>query len=164
MSTFILNPNDTIVMSDSIVAKAAKTADACQAYVNEAATNWADVEIVKYVCITVLSVSLIVAITVYLCYIKQVNAAQKQKEFDNSQKQIENLQRLQMEKNKLEESKKGNDCTAGKTRADHTVEILKTIAALSKNKDDRADKDTAIAMFDLYKNIKKELQSGCDEK
>ncbi|MCH5312179.1 MAG: hypothetical protein J1E57_09550 [Prevotella sp.] len=62
MSTFLLNPNDTIVMSDSIVAKVTKAADACQMCVNEAATNWADVEIVQQICCSLIQIACIIVV------------------------------------------------------------------------------------------------------
>ena len=62
MSTYILNPNDTIALSNSIVVKMTKAADACQACVNEAATNWADVEIVQQICCSLIQIACIIVV------------------------------------------------------------------------------------------------------
>ena len=49
MSTFILEANDTIVMSDSVVMKFTESANACLSCAKESATNWADLEITKWI-------------------------------------------------------------------------------------------------------------------
>lgn len=159
MSTFILEPNDTIIMNDSIVAKATKTTDACQTYVNEIATNWADVEIVKYICLTVVLIALIVAITVYLCHRKQIYAEQEQKSFDNEQKRLENEQKRQIEKEKYEESKKNGNNTTKKTDSDHAINILKEISTFAKDKDSKTDYSIAKEFYTLYNQIKNEIKT-----
>lgn len=54
-----LEPNDTIVMCDSIVVKLKSGASCTWEYVNDNATNWADVEIAKYISISIICVALI---------------------------------------------------------------------------------------------------------
>lgn len=49
MSTFILEANDTIVISDSVVMKFTESANACLSCAKESATNWADLEITKWI-------------------------------------------------------------------------------------------------------------------
>lgn len=49
MSTFILEANDTIVMSDSVVMKFTESANACLSCAKESTTNWADLEITKWI-------------------------------------------------------------------------------------------------------------------
>lgn len=56
MSTFILNPNDTIVMSDSIIVNVMKMADTCHTGINDTATSWADVEIAKQISCTLITI------------------------------------------------------------------------------------------------------------
>lgn len=159
----ILNPHDTIVLGDSIIVKSAETADVCRACVNEAATNWADVEIVKCICIAFVLVALIVSMVVCLCYQKQVSARQKQMDFDNEQKKLENQQRLQIEKERFEESKKSSSIVE-KTKSDCALEILKAIASLAKNKEDKADAATAAGLCDLYDRIKNGIDSDKNDK
>lgn len=54
-----LEPNDTIVMSDSIVMKLANGATITWEYVNYNATNWANVEIAKWICLSIICIALI---------------------------------------------------------------------------------------------------------
>ena len=56
MSTFIINLNDTIAMSDSAVVELAKLVSACQPCELEAQTNCNDVWIVVVVCATIVIV------------------------------------------------------------------------------------------------------------
>ncbi len=59
MNTFILNPNDTIAMSDSIIVKMMNMSGTCQTCINETATNWADVEIAKQISCTIITITII---------------------------------------------------------------------------------------------------------
>lgn len=54
-----LEPNDTIVMSDSIVIKFVNGANSTCEYANYNATNWADVEIAKWICLSIVCVAFI---------------------------------------------------------------------------------------------------------
>ena len=56
MSTSILNPNDTIVLSDSIIVKVTQTTETCQTCVNKVATNWADVKIAEQMSCAVITI------------------------------------------------------------------------------------------------------------
>ena len=152
MSTFLLNPNDTIVMSDSIVVKVTKVADACQMCVNEVATNWSDIEVVKYICMAAVAITLIVAITVLIYYLTKVCVEQRQKGFDNEQKKADNEQRRKIEMDKHNESEKGSTNSPNKT--DNAMKILKEIASMAKSKDCKTDKDTANELYKLYSEIK----------
>lgn len=152
MSTYILNPNDTIALSNSIVVKMTKAADACQMCVNEATTNWADVEVVKYICMATVAITLIVAITVLIYCLTKVCVEQRQKGFDNEQKKADNEQRREIEMDKHSESEKGSTNSPNKT--DNAMKILKEITSMAKSKDCKTDKDTANELYKLYSEIK----------
>ncbi|MCH5310352.1 MAG: hypothetical protein J1E57_00040 [Prevotella sp.] len=152
MSTYILNPNDTIVLSDSIIVKMTKAADACQMCVNEVATNWADVEVVKYICMAAVAITLIVVITVLIYCLTKVCVEQRQKGFDNEQKKADNEHRCETEMDKHNESEKGSTNSPNKT--DNAMKILKEIASMAKSKDCKTDKDTANELYKLYSEIK----------
>ena len=141
MSTFLLNPNDTIVMSDSIVAKVTKAADACQMCVNEAVTNWADVEVVKYICVAAVAITLIVSIAVLIYCLKKVSAEQRQKSFDNCRKEKENNQRLAFDKDKhdIEIEEKKRAISLGKVEME--MQEKKQKLAFDKDKHDREMKE-----------------------
>lgn len=159
MSTFILNPNDTIVMSDSIIVNVMKMAGTCHAGINEITTNWADVEIVRYICLTVAVVVLIVTFTIYQCYRERIKAEQKQKELElNNKREEREEQRLLREQEKNENAKKDHGNTTQKTDSALAIEILKEIAALSKYKDCKADETTTSNLYDLYSKIKKDIE------
>ena len=59
MSTFIINLNDTIVMSDSAIVELAKVVSTCQPCVQETETNCYDVKIVVIICAAIVLVALI---------------------------------------------------------------------------------------------------------
>ena len=59
MSTFIINLNDTITMSDSAVVELAKVINTCQPCVKEAQTNYNDVWIAGIICLAIVLVALI---------------------------------------------------------------------------------------------------------
>lgn len=159
MSTFILNPNDTIVMSDSIIVNVMKMAGTCHTGINEIATNWADVEIVKCICLTVAVVVLIVTFTIYQCYRERIKAEQKQKELElNNKREEREEQRLLREQEKNEKAKKDHSNTTQKTDSALAIEILKEIAALSKYKDCKVDETTTSKLYDLYNKIKTDIE------
>lgn len=59
MSTFILSPDDTIVMSDSMIVKIMKISGTSQTCINETANNWADVEIAKQISCTIITIAIV---------------------------------------------------------------------------------------------------------
>lgn len=59
MSTFIINLNDTITMSDSAVVELAKVINTCQPCVQEAGTSCNDVWIAGIICLAIVLVALI---------------------------------------------------------------------------------------------------------
>lgn len=59
MSIYILNLNDTIVLKDNMVEKLTKATGDSLCRMNEAATNWADVEIMKQITWAVVMVAAI---------------------------------------------------------------------------------------------------------
>lgn len=59
--THVIGLNDTIILNDSVIGKIEKASNITLSHVNEISTNWADVEIVKFIS---LSIVLIVAILV----------------------------------------------------------------------------------------------------
>ena len=141
MSTYILNPNDTIALSDSIVVKMTTAADACQMCVNEVATNWADVEVVKYICVAAVAITLIVSIAVLIYSLKKISAEQRQKSFDNCQKKKENDQRLAFDKDKhdIEIEEKKRAISQGKVEME--MQGKKQKLAFDKDKHDREMKE-----------------------
>ena len=59
MSTFIINLNDTIALSDSAVVELAKVINTCQPCLQETGANYNDVKIVAIICVTIVLVALI---------------------------------------------------------------------------------------------------------
>ena len=70
MSTFIINLNDTIAMSDSAMVELAKIVSASKSC--EAGTNCHDVTIVAIICGTVVLLAIIVAIVITIWHNKEV--------------------------------------------------------------------------------------------
>ena len=66
MSTFIVNPNDTIVISDNVIIKTNKFLETLCPVVKEAETNGDDVTIAVIVCAATVLIVLIVAVVACL--------------------------------------------------------------------------------------------------
>ncbi len=92
MSTFIINLNDTIAMSDSAVVELAKVINTCQPYVQKAETSCNDVMIVAIVCIATVLVALIAKWAI--CSWKDADAnVLKEERFEKARKEKEEAQR-----------------------------------------------------------------------
>lgn len=90
MSTFILNPNDTMVLSDSIIVKATKAASVCQ----PVETNYFDVCIVALICLAFIVVAWIAKCAI--CSWQKANIDLKKKELDDKRtKEREESERKQ---------------------------------------------------------------------
>lgn len=61
----ILTPNDTIVLSDSIINKMAKSTDIAMSYMNNSMSNWADVRIAQCISCAIVRV-------VFICVVGYV--------------------------------------------------------------------------------------------
>lgn len=95
MSTFILNPNDTIVLNDSIIVKVTEAAETCQTCANEGATNWADVEIAELISCAVITI-IAICVTGYILvklieviskyYSEEIKMKRDEKESERKQK------------------------------------------------------------------------------
>ena len=59
MSTFIINLNDTIAMSDSAIVELAKVINTCQPCVQEAGTNCNDIAIAGIICLAIVIIAII---------------------------------------------------------------------------------------------------------
>lgn len=160
MSTFIINLNDTIAMGDSTVVELAKVINTCQPCVIGTGTNWADVEIAKWICLTIIAVALITAIIIYFCYRKRIISEQEQEQnkFDNQQIGEDNKLRREIERGKYEDSKKDNGLNKQKSDEEKATDILKEVATLSRDKDKRTDSETAARLYKLFAEIKKDLK------
>lgn len=140
MNTFILNPNDTIVMSDSIIVKAMRMSSTCQTCINETANNWADVEIARQISCTLITIVAICVAGYILVKLIEIiskycseERKKKRDEEESSRKQKANLQDKLLsfiEKNTLreeykkEEDKKEKD----KKEKDKMIKVQKGIA------------------------------------
>ncbi len=92
MSTFIINLNDTIALSDSAVVELAKVAGAWHPCVQEAETSCNDVWIVVAVCLTIIAVALIAKCAV-LSWQKATIASKERERNDKKAKEKEEYER-----------------------------------------------------------------------
>lgn len=80
MGTFIVNLNDTIVLSDTVCVKVAKAAEVCKLLVEkEAETNCNDVKIVAYICGAIVLVALFGLIAVVYWKEREIGNAEKER-------------------------------------------------------------------------------------
>lgn len=69
---------DTLfVLKDTVSAHVIKVVDSCPTCVHEAQTNWADVQIVKYICLAIIVISFFAAIAFYLCQKAKYNSEEQ---------------------------------------------------------------------------------------
>lgn len=88
MSTFIINLNDTIAMSDSAVVELAKVVNTCQPCVKEAETNCQDVLIVGLICLAVVLVALIAICGLLYWKHKETEAAGAERDAKETEAEI----------------------------------------------------------------------------
>jgi len=79
MSLFVVSPNDTIVISDSITVKATKAIEVLQPTMTEAGTNSEDVMIAIVICATLVIIALMAFLTFYLWKKKELSAIEKER-------------------------------------------------------------------------------------
>ncbi len=87
---------DTLfIIKDAIATNVLKVVDTCQPCVQEAEMNWADVEIIKYICIAVVLSVLVIAFTLgaitWHNYRKAKECDDLKNEKEEQSKQIEKL-------------------------------------------------------------------------
>lgn len=152
MSTFILNPNDTIVLNDSIIVKVTEATAACQ----PVETNCSDVCIVALICLAFIVVAWIAKCAI--CSWQKANIDFKKREFDDKRtKEKEESERKQKaeEKNRTwqhedQERKQKNDLL------ERRLNILKArcyeLKTFEETKDDKN-----------VKIVKEVLRSNCDD-
>jgi len=92
MSTFITNLNDTIVLSDSTLVELAKIVSTCQPCVQEAQTSCQDVELIKWICITLVMVAIVFSVAMLIWQWRSIKADELRmnKEFTNEVTRREN--------------------------------------------------------------------------
>ena len=79
MSTFIVNLNDTIAMSDSTVVELAKIISCSQPCVSDAETNCQEMIIVGFICVAIVLVALIVKWAVSSWKAAEIAAAKEER-------------------------------------------------------------------------------------
>lgn len=94
MSTFIINLNDTIAMSDSAIVELAKVVSTCQPCVQETETNCYDVIIVVFICAAIVLVALITKWAVLSWKDAEINAVNKERK-EKEDKEKEDSKRKQ---------------------------------------------------------------------
>ena len=88
MSTFIINLNDTIALSDSAVVELAKVINTCQPCLREVETNCNDVKIVAIICIAIVIVALIARCAVLSWKDAEIKAANAEREAKENEADI----------------------------------------------------------------------------
>ncbi len=101
MSTLIVNLNDTVALSDSVVAKIIKLSEACQPVVTEAETNCYDVIIVAVICVAIVIVAHFAKSAVSSCKDAEIKAAKDEREAKEKETEIAKLKLKSDALNKL---------------------------------------------------------------
>lgn len=131
MSTFIINLNDTITMSDSAVVELAKVINTCQPCVKEAQTNCNDVWIVVVVCATIAIVVGLIAwiLKVWISgknhlQMEELDEKKKMNEAERKKQELDNELRRQDAEYVREQKKKVDELKNKKTEQDLSIEML----------------------------------------
>ncbi len=163
MSTFIINLNDTVALSDSTLIELAKVVNSNQQYVQDAATNYDDVRIVFIICVVIILVVLIASITFYHSLrIKYKYQTQGKEKAYEQEKEIINLE---YKRKKEEEDDKSNryekkvkidlekDLSYEKNKTDHQKagEFIKQVCDSVKDKDGKFDNDTLEILLRFFR-------------
>ena len=174
MSTFLLNPNDSLIINDSIVVKMTKATDACQTCVSETATNCNDVMIVLIICTAIILMVTIVAITISIWHTKemQVRSEMEKEKYNREKEQRELSVKLEEQREKFKkdgyESRRIFDAKMEQEKDCYLkyLDFIEKIYAIAKNKDGYIDADmlsTIISSYEEYVN-KNSKQPTSDEK
>ena len=158
MSTFIINLNDTVAMSDSAVVELAKVINTCQPSVQEVQTSNNDVKIAVIVCASVILVTFIIAVLSYFC------CKRKDKE------QTGQITKLTKENGDLKEENenlkgqltKASEVKSAKSNEEKAKVLLKDIVSMSKDKEGVTNVDTADRLLKLYNDILTEIKKHND--
>jgi uncharacterized protein YxeA len=99
MSTFIINLNDTIAMSDSAVVELAKVISSCQPCIRGTETNCNDVIIVAFICLAIVFVAFIAVFGFLYWKSMEIKADQEEREFQKTKEKEECQRKLDANKN-----------------------------------------------------------------
>lgn len=158
MSTFIINLNDTIAMSDSTVVELAKVLGPCQACSQRVENSFNDVYITAIICASVIG-AIIIACWAYMCFKKRETKEQTDKitmfttEIGMMKEDVDKL------KEKLDDAQK---VKPSKSNEEKTKELLKEIVSMSKDKDGVTNIETAKELKSIYNDVFAEIKKHSD--
>lgn len=132
MSTYVLNPNDTIVLSDTIVFKITKASEACHHVIIETRTTQEDIWIAAAVCIAVMVIIGLLSWVMHTWFIQKnkvlmeelqikkikVESECKIMEGESEDKKEENKLRREKYKQETEQSKFDAEFKRSKTKSE----------------------------------------------
>jgi predicted nuclease with TOPRIM domain len=147
-----------LIFRDTIMANVVKVVDSSQPFVQETESNWADVEIIKYICLTVVASILLILIFVGIViwnYNRNNN-----KENNDLQKILSKMEELRPNLDELTKKMKENVdnikiINKEKSSSEKACELLDKISSLAKPKEGITDEVKAEKLFSLYQKIKK---------
>ena len=167
MSTFIVNANDTIVVSDNIVVKTSKLFEVMQPVVKEAETNCNDVTIAIIICATAVLIVLIVAVAARLWRKQSKDEAielnkqkqqhekdMKEREFEHNEKE-DNRKKVQY----FEKLAKEQEHERGKNNYQKYEEFVEKMVNLAKNSEGTINEDILIKLFETFDTFKDKFKS-----
>lgn len=158
MSTFIINLNDTIAMSDSTVVELAKVLGPCQACSQRVENSFNDVYITAIICASVIG-AIIIACWAYMCFKKRETKEQTDKitmfttEIGMMKEDVDKL------KEKLDDAQKVKQSKSNEEKA---KELLKDIISMSKDKDGVTNIETAKELKSIYNDVFAEIKKNSD--
>ena len=138
MSTFFLQANDTLVMTDTLVAKLTNSANTCMSCLDKLATNQADVDIAIVIMLGIVAIAIISFVGLILMRLianssKKHSEERKRKweEEDKDRKQKSELLSMKLELLKeqcfiLKDRTEVNECSETKKTRGQTGEDIET--------------------------------------
>jgi len=148
-----------LILRDTISTHVVKLIDSCPPCVQEAETNWADVQIVFLICLAIVLSIFIIAVTIGVL-IWHYNS--KTKECNELKETFVSLEDLPQKVNELTKALKEEVDNLSKNAEEKeeyeiACEVLDKISSLARPKDGITDKEVADKLYSLYKSIKSDI-------
>ena len=150
-----------LILRDTVTVDVVKVIDAYSPRVQEAQTNWADVQIVFLICSTIVLSILIISVTMGIFTWRHNSKTRECDEqngkcvkHDDSLQETNGSDEIINLKEKVDNLSKANK---QKEEYEITCEVLDKISSLARPKDGITDKELANELFSLYKRIKSDI-------
>ena len=151
-----------LILRDTIANHVVKVIDSCQPCIQEAETNWADVVIVKYICLAIVVVSFMFAVACYLCqkekykYLTESEDKKREHELKKADKEAEIMKKEKDDELKRYiakgefDSNKEQIQKINRTDYERAGEFFKQICDATKDKEYKLDNTALYNLLNFF--------------